>query len=130
MLTFLTPKCYKLSSYDSSCSIPVTENVSGGKVLPAKVAPNKSKSAKKRARQSEKRSLRNRSVKNMFRTLSKKVETDVKSEDSDGAREALNKAITCIDKAASKGILHRNTASRKVSRLSRLVNSRLRSEAT
>ena len=98
--------------------------------MPAKIAPKKSKSAVKRARQSEVRTLRNRSAKNTLKTLSKNVEAAVKEKDDAGSKVALKKAVQGIDKAASKGILHRNTASRKVSRLSRLVNSRLRSEAT
>jgi small subunit ribosomal protein S20 len=98
--------------------------------LPAKIAPKKSQSSVKRARQSEVRALRNRSAKKTLKTLLKNVESAVKEKNEDGSKAALKKAIRGIDKAASKGILHRNTASRKVSRLSRLVNSRLRSEAT
>ncbi len=98
--------------------------------MPEKTAPNKSKSAIKRARQSEPRTLRNRSVKQTLRTLSKKIETEVKDKNIDGSKDTLKKAVQSIDKAVSKGILHRNTASRKVSRLSKLVNSQLRSEAT
>ena len=98
--------------------------------MPAKIAHNKSKSAIKRARQSEVRTLRNRSAKKILKTLTKNVEAAVKEKNVDSSKAALKKAVHGIDKAASKGILHRNTASRKVSRLSKLVNSRLRSEAT
>ncbi len=66
----------------------------------------------------------------MLKTLSKDVETEVANKNIDGAKDALKKITKSIDKAASKGILHRNTASRNISRLSKLVNSRLRSEAT
>ena len=98
--------------------------------MPAKTAPKKSKSAVKRARQSETRALRNRSAKKTLKTLSKNVEAAVKEKNIDSSASALKKAVQGIYKAASKGILHRNTASRKVSRLARLVNSRPRSEAT
>ena len=98
--------------------------------MPAKTAPKKSQSSVKRASQSEVRALRNRSAKKTLKTLSKNVEAAVKEKNIDGSTAALKKAVQGIDKAASKGILHRNTASRKVSRLSRLVNSQPRSEAT
>jgi small subunit ribosomal protein S20 len=45
------------------------------------------------------------------------------NKNADGAKNALNKAISAIDKAAVKGIIHKNTASRKISQLTRLVNS-------
>lgn len=93
--------------------------------MPAKAAPKKSKSVIKRARQTQKRTLKNRSVKSILRTLSKKVNLEVVNKNADGAKNALNKAITAIDKAAVKGIIHKNTASRKISQLTRLVNSLL-----
>lgn len=91
--------------------------------MPAKAAPKKSKSVIKRDRQTKKRTLRNRSVKSILRTLSKKVNLEVVNKNADGAKNALNKAISAIDKAAVKGIIHKNTASRKISQLTRLVNS-------
>jgi len=91
--------------------------------LPAKAAPKKSKSVIKRDRQTKKRTLKNRSVKSILRTLSKKVNLEVVNKNADGAKNALNKAISAIDKAAVKGIIHKNTASRKISQLTRLVNS-------
>lgn len=97
--------------------------------MPAKAAPNKSKSAIKRTRQNVVRTLKNGSIKNMIKTLSKKVEKEVKNKSKESAETALIKVVSAIDKAAKKGILHRNTASRKVSRLSKLVNSMLPSEA-
>ncbi|MEK7823097.1 MAG: 30S ribosomal protein S20 [Nitrospirota bacterium] len=77
----------------------------------------------KRHRQTQKRTLKNRSVKSILRTLSKKVNLEVVNKNADGAKNALNKAIAAIDKAAVKGIIHKNTASRKISQLTRLVNS-------
>jgi small subunit ribosomal protein S20 len=53
----------------------------------------------------------------------------VKNSNADAAAAALVKAISAIDKAARKGIIHRNTAARRVSRLTRLVNSISPSEA-
>jgi small subunit ribosomal protein S20 len=97
--------------------------------LPAKTAPKKSKSVIKRARQAKERTVRNRSVKSKLKTLSKKVESEVANKNLESAQTALRKAISAIDRAASKGIIHKNTASRRISRLTRLVNSLLPSEA-
>ena len=96
--------------------------------MAAQVAPKKIKSALKRARQTERRTLQNKSVKNMLKTLTKKVEPAVADKNTDNAGAALKEAISAITKAGRKGILHRNAASRKVSRLTRLVNSTLPSE--
>ena len=65
----------------------------------------------------------------MLRTLSKKVEKAVADKNADGAKTALKETVSAVSKAAGKGIIHRNTASRKISRLTRLVNSMLPSEA-
>lgn len=59
----------------------------------------------------------------MLKTLSKKVEKAVADKNPALAGTALKEVISVIDKSARKGLVHRNTASRKVSRLSRLVNS-------
>ena len=97
--------------------------------MPAKAAPKKSKSAIKRARQTGPLTLKNKSVKNMLKTLTKKVEKAVADKNADNAGTALIEAVSAIDKATRKGILHKNTAARRVSRLTRLVNSMLPSEA-
>ncbi len=97
--------------------------------MPEKSTPNKSKSAMKRARQSVGRTLKNKSVKNMLKTMFKKVEKAVADKNSENASKTLKEAISAVDKAARKGIIHNNTASRRVSRLTRLVNSLLPSEA-
>jgi len=91
--------------------------------LPAKSPPKKSKSAIKRARQAPKRRARNVSVKSALKTFTKKVESEVLGKNAEGAKAELHKAVCAIDKAASKGIIHKNTAARKVSRLTMLVNS-------
>jgi small subunit ribosomal protein S20 len=98
--------------------------------LPAQTAPKKSKSVKKRIRQTKKRTLRNRSVRSLLKSLTKRVESDVVQKKTEEAKASLTRAITAIDKAKNKGIIHRNTASRKVSRLTKLVNSLNRPEAT
>ena len=97
--------------------------------MPAQPALKKNMSAIKRARQAEAQELKNRSVKTKLKTLSKKVSAEVASKSIEGASAALKEAISAIDKAARKGIIHRNTASRRVSGLSRLVNSISSSEA-
>jgi small subunit ribosomal protein S20 len=86
-------------------------------------------SAIKRARQAEAKELKNRSVKTKVKTLSKKVSEEVASKNIEGASVALKEAISAIDKAGRKGIIHRNTASRRVSGLSRMVNSISSSES-
>ena len=98
--------------------------------MPAKAAPNKSKSAMKRVRQTEKRTLTNKSTKSTIKTLTKKGESEVVSKSLKGAEAALKEAISAIDKAAKKGIIHRNTGSRRVSRLTKLVKSLSPSAAT
>jgi small subunit ribosomal protein S20 len=80
------------------------------------------KSAEKRARQNKKRQLRNASVKSSVKTRLKAVLGAVEDKKKDDSRKALSEAIVIIDKAASKGVLHKNTASRKISRLTRKVN--------
>ena len=76
------------------------------------------KSAIKRQKQAEKKHERNKSVKSMLKTLAKKVEQAVEAKSADSAKDALVKAMKAYDKAASAGIIHRTTASRKISRLS------------
>jgi small subunit ribosomal protein S20 len=80
------------------------------------------KSVIKRQKQSEKQQLINTSAKSLLKTLSKKVEQAVKTKNADVAKAAMVNAMKAYDKAASKGILHKNTASRKISRLSIRVN--------
>jgi len=97
--------------------------------LPGKSVPKKNLSALKRARQAEKNRLRNKAVKTEIRTVSKKVETAVDKKDKAEAQKAFTEAAEVISKAASKGVIHKNTASRKISRLARLANTVLRPEA-
>ena len=81
------------------------------------------KSAKKRVLTSRVRQERNKAVKSSVKTASKKVEAAVREADKDAAAKELLNATSIIDKAAKKGVLHKNNASRKVARLANLVNS-------
>ena len=81
------------------------------------------KSAKKRVLTSRVRQERNKAVKSSVKTAIKKVEAAVKAADKDAAAKELLNATSIIDKAAKKGVLHKNNASRKVARLAKLVNS-------
>ncbi len=97
--------------------------------MAAKPAPKKNLSAIKRARQAEAHNLRNRTVKTAIKTAIKKVETAVEGKNREETKKAFVEAAEVIGKAASKGIIHRNTASRKISRLAKLSNTVLRPEA-
>lgn len=81
------------------------------------------KSAKKRILVNRTKAARNKSIKSAVKTAIKKVETAVVNKDKEAATAALTAAISTIDKAASKGVYHKNTAARKVSRLSKMVNT-------
>lgn len=81
------------------------------------------RSAIKRHKQSEKRRLRNTAVKSEIKTAIKKVRQSVEGSDAEAAREALKRATRLLDRAVTKGVLHRNTASRKIARLTVRVNS-------
>ncbi len=79
------------------------------------------KSVIKRQKQAEKKHLINKSAKSSLKTLAKKVEQAAAEKKNDAAKEALVKAMKAYDKAASQGILHKKTVSRKISRLSAKV---------
>jgi small subunit ribosomal protein S20 len=85
------------------------------------LASKKNKSARKRERQNLKRRLRNKSTISALRTQMKKVRTAIQAKDAEKARAELVKTASMLDKAASKGIIHKNKASRHVSRLSKQV---------
>lgn len=80
------------------------------------------KSAKKRILVTEKKAARNKSIKSAVKTSIKKVDAAVAANDKAAAEAALKAAISEISKAASKGVYHKNTAARKVSRLTVAVN--------
>ncbi|MBP1992886.1 30S ribosomal protein S20 [Paenibacillus eucommiae] len=81
------------------------------------------KSAIKRVKVSEKRRLRNASQKSSLRTAVKAFETTVAGKNADSAKEALVFASKKLDKAASKGLIHKNAANRKKSRLAKRLNA-------
>lgn len=91
--------------------------------MPAKARPKKNLSALKRARQAVKQNLRNKAVRSTIKTIIKKVEAAISSGNREEAGKALLEAIRAINKAASKGVIHKNTASRNISRLTRKVNA-------
>jgi small subunit ribosomal protein S20 len=81
------------------------------------------KSAKKRALVSETRAARNKSIKSKVKTAIKKVNIAVEDKDVETAKTALQHAIVEISKAGSKGVYHKKTVSRKISRLAKTVNA-------
>ncbi|MEW6003419.1 MAG: 30S ribosomal protein S20 [Nitrospirota bacterium] len=97
--------------------------------MPAKARPKRNLSALKRVRQAAKRNIRNKSVRSAIKTIVKKVESAVASGNKEEAERALIEAVKTLNKAASKGVIHKNTASRKISRLTRKVNALSRAEA-
>ncbi len=77
----------------------------------------------KRARQSEKRRVRNKVVKSTLKTQAKRVLQAVEENNPEKARVALALVIPEIQRAASKKVLHKRTAARKLSRLAKKVNA-------
>jgi small subunit ribosomal protein S20 len=86
------------------------------------------KSAIKKMRQDEVRRLRNKSYKTRVKNVIKSVEAAIKEQDREAAEKALHEAISVIDRVASKGIIHKNNAARKKSRLTKKVNALAASE--
>ena len=80
-------------------------------------------SAIKRARQNKKRRVRNAHVKTAVATHVKKVRLAIEKKDVEGAQQALAKAVPLIHRARSQGVFHKNTSARKISRLTRGVNT-------
>jgi len=91
----------------------LTHCIFGGKTL-ANI-----KSAIKRNKQNEKRRQRNRVFRGRARTYLKKVDTASAGNDLSSAQDAAREAISALDKAAEKGVLHKNNAARRKSRLMR-----------
>ncbi len=80
-------------------------------------------SAIKRHRQSIKRAARNQAIRSSVRTSVKKVRVLVEAGDKDGAKQAVLQVQRTLDKAVTKGVLHRNNASRRIARLARHVDA-------
>jgi len=80
------------------------------------------KSVIKRQKQADKQHLVNKAAKSALKTAAKKVEQAAAANNAGDAKDALVRAMKAFDKAASQGILHKKTASRKISRLSSRTN--------
>lgn len=80
------------------------------------------KSALKRIRSSEKRRQRNRIVRGSTRTTIKKARLGIAGKDMVFAEAAVHDAVSALDKAAAKGVIHKNSAARRKSRLMRQLN--------
>jgi len=87
----------------------------------------RTKSAMKQLKKSLKRRMRNKSVKSACKTAIKRVFEAMERKDVESAKEALRHAVSLLDKAASKSVIHKNTASRKQSRLMKKFNQFLAS---
>lgn len=81
------------------------------------------KSAMKRNRQAQISKSRNAAVKSQVRTAAKEVLSAWEKGDKEGTLKALARAIPKLDKAAAKGVFHKKTISRKISRLTKKANS-------
>jgi small subunit ribosomal protein S20 len=82
----------------------------------------RTKSALKANRQNIKRRELNRQMRSRLRTSLKAIRASLDAEDVDGAKEALSRTVSMVDKMATKGIIHHNTAGRYKSRLSARVS--------
>lgn len=80
------------------------------------------KSARKRMRQNERRRLRNQSYKSAMRTFVRKAERAIETNTGEDTLTTVVTAISKLDKAATKGVIHRNAAARKKSRLMARLN--------
>lgn len=80
------------------------------------------KSAKKRILVNRTKAERNKAIRSSVKTVVKKVYAAIEAKDKEAAAAALLVATSTIDKATSKGVYHKNYASRKISRLSKAVN--------
>jgi small subunit ribosomal protein S20 len=84
--------------------------------------PN-TKSAAKQMRVQERRRLRNKAVRSATRTSLKRAEREIASGDSNPTADVVRQAISALDRAAKKGVIHPNNAARHKSRLMKKVNS-------
>ena len=81
------------------------------------------KSAEKRLRQTEKRTVTNRARMSRVRTFVKKVETAIETGDRTAAQSAFQLAQPELHRATTKGVMHKNTVARKLSRLAARINA-------
>lgn len=83
------------------------------------------KSTEKRARQNKKRYQSNRAIKSSMKTKIKNLLTALETKNKEEVQPQLKKTISTINRAASKGVIHKKTASRRISRLTKRVNNLL-----
>lgn len=88
-----------------------------------KTAPKRKLSVLKRIRQNEKKRERNAYIKATLKSTIKKARTSLAGKKTDNAKELVLAAAKKLDKAVTKGVIHKNTASRKKSRLMRALNA-------
>ncbi|MBM3131511.1 MAG: 30S ribosomal protein S20 [Chloroflexi bacterium] len=81
------------------------------------------KSAKKRIRTTVKKNLHNRSMRSQYRTFVSKAEKAIESGDLDAASEAVNQAVSTLDKTARSKVIHPNNAARRKSQLAKKLNA-------
>ena len=81
------------------------------------------KSAKKRILVNQTKAARNKAIRSKVKTMIKKVDAAIAAGDKAAAQAALLAATSEIDKATSKGVYHKNTTSRKISRMNKAVNA-------
>jgi len=89
----------------------------------------KNKSAIKKAKQSEDKRIRNAHVKSTMKSQIKKAIASIETKDKVKTDEILKNAIASINKAASKNVIHKNNAARKVSRLSKKAHKVLQAKS-
>ncbi|PID56035.1 30S ribosomal protein S20 [candidate division KSB3 bacterium] len=83
------------------------------------------KSALKKIKQDKIRQMRNKAYKTRLKNVVKNVETALSDANKEAAQAALQEAISTLDRVASKGVIHKNKAARKKSRLTKKVNALL-----
>ena len=81
------------------------------------------KSAIKRVNVNNKKNAENRAVKSQIKTITKKFEAAVAQKDVENATALLSKAVSTLDSAVSKKVIHKNTASRRKARLAKLLET-------
>lgn len=97
--------------------------------MPAKPKPKKNRSAIKKTKQALKSNIRNKAGSTAIKTQIKKVESAIASGNKEEASRSLQEAIRVLYKAAAKGVIHKNNASRKISKLTRKVHALSKTEA-
>lgn len=88
------------------------------------------KSTQKIAMAAAKKQLRNKSIRSFVKTCLTKAERLIATQELDAAREAVVQAVSALDKAAQKGVIHPNNAARRKSRLMKKLNQAIKSQGT